>query len=155
MKNPSQAAWLIWDVFRGQKMTPVLDILKENNIITEYVPNNMTNYYQPLDSTTSKWAKDFLKAKFSTWFSKQVQKHLDKGIALEDINIRFQLRTIKLLHANWVIDLYELTSPQTKDVIIGGWKKSGIWDALKLGSRGLPSILPFEEIEPMDSDYVV
>ena len=115
----------------------------------------MTNYYQPLDCTTNKWAKDFLKAKFSTWFSKQVQKHLDKGIALEDINIRFQLRTIKLLHANWVIDLYELTSPQTKDVIIGGWKKSGIWDALKLGSRGLPSVDLFKEIQPMDSDYIV
>ena len=156
LKNPSQAALLNWDVFKGQKTTPVLDILKENNIITEYVPNNMTNYYQPLDCTTNKWAKDFLKAKFSTWFSKQVQKHLDKGIALEDIDIRFQLTTMKPLHANWLIDLYnELTSPRAKDVIIGGWKKSGIWDALKLGSRGLPSIGPFKEIEPMDSDYIV
>ena len=127
-------------------MTPVLDILKENNIITEYVPNNMTNYYQPLDSTTSKWAKDFLKAKFSTWFSKQVQKHLDKGIASEDIDIRFQLTTMTPLHTNW---------PRAKDFIIGAWKKSGIWDGLKLGSRGLPSIYPFKEIEPMDSDYIV
>ena len=156
LKNPSQAALLIWDVFRGQKTTPVLDILKENNIITEYVPNNMTNYYQPLDCTTNKCAKDFLKAKFSTWFSKQVQKHLDKGIALEDIDVRFQLTTMKPLHATWLIDLYnELTSPRAKDVIIAGWKKSGTWDALKLGSRGLPSIDPFKEIEPMDSDYIV
>ena len=105
---------------------------------------------------TNKWAKDFFKAKFNTWFSKQVQKHLDKGIALEDIDIRFKLTTMKLLPANWLIDLYnELTSPRAKDVIIGGWKKSGIWDALKLGSRGLPSIDPFKEIEPMDSDYIV
>ena len=60
------------------------------------------------------------------------------------------------LHANSLIDLYnELTSPRAKDVIIGGWKKSGIWDAVKLGSRGLPSINPFKEIEPMDSDYIV
>ena len=128
-----QAALLIWDVFRGQKTTLVLDISKENNI-TEYVPNNMANYYQPLDCTTNKWAKDFLKTKFSTWFSKQVQKHFDKGIALEDIDIRFQLTTMKPLHANWLIDLYnELTSPQAK-YVIGGWKKSGIWDAVKLGS---------------------
>ena len=66
LKNPSQAALLIWDVFRGQKTTPVLDILKENHIITEYVSNNMSNYYQPLGCTTNKWAKDFLRAKFST-----------------------------------------------------------------------------------------
>ena len=41
LKNPSQAALLIWDVFSGQKITPTLDILKENNIITEYVPSNI------------------------------------------------------------------------------------------------------------------
>ena len=63
---------------------------------------------------------------------------------------------MKPLHATWLIDLYnELTSPRAKDVIIAGWKKSGTWDALKLGSRGLPSIDPFKEIEPMDSDYIV
>ena len=32
--NPSKTTLLIWDVFRGQKTTLVLDILKENNIIT-------------------------------------------------------------------------------------------------------------------------
>ena len=116
----------------------------------------MTNYYQPLDCTTNKWAKSFLKEKFTIWFSKQVQKHLDKGIALEDIDIRFQLKTMKPLHANWLIDLYkELTSPRAKDAIIGGWKKSGIWDDVKLGLRGLPSIDPFKEIEPMNSEYIV
>ena len=48
-------------------------------------------------------------------------KHLDKGIALEDIDISFQLTTMKLLHANWLIDHYnQLTSPRAKDVIIGG-----------------------------------
>ena len=41
LKNPRQAALLIWDVFSGQKITPTLDILKENNIITEYVPSNI------------------------------------------------------------------------------------------------------------------
>ena len=50
LENPSQAALLIY-VFRRQKTTPVLDIVKENNIIAEYVPNNMTNYYQQLDCT--------------------------------------------------------------------------------------------------------
>ena len=94
----------IWDVFRGQKTAPVLDLLKENNIMTEYVPNNMTNYYQPLDCITNKWAKDFLKPKFSTWFSNQVQVNLDKDIALEDIDIKFQLTTMKPLHASWQLN---------------------------------------------------
>ena len=77
-------------------------------------------------------------------------------VALEDINIGFQLKTIKPLHAKWLIDLCnEVTSPHVKDVITGGWEKSSIWDAVKLGSRGLPSIDCFKEIEPMDSDYSV
>ena len=63
---------------------------------------------------------------------------------------------MKPLHANQLIDLYnELTSPRARDAIIGGWKKSGIQDALKLGSIGLPSIDLFKEIKPMDSDYIV
>ena len=60
---------------------------------------------------------------------------------------------MKPLHANWFIHLYnELSSPGAKDVIIGRWKKSGIYDAIKLGSSDLPSIDPFAEIEPMDSN---
>ena len=73
-----QAALLIWDVFRGQKTEPVLEVSRENNIITEYIPNNMTNYYQPLDCTTNKWAKEFMKNKFSTWYTKEVQVSLRK-----------------------------------------------------------------------------
>ena len=44
MGDPNQAGLLFWDVFRGRKTEPVLDVLKEKNIITEYIPNNMTNY---------------------------------------------------------------------------------------------------------------
>ena len=31
----------------------MLEVLRKTNIITEYIPNNMTNYYQPLDCTTN------------------------------------------------------------------------------------------------------
>ena len=78
------------------------------------------------------------------------QRHCFRGY-------RYQISTNnnEAVHANWLIDLYkELTSLWAKDVIIGVWKKSGIWDALKLGSRDLPSIDLFKEIEPMDSDYI-
>ena len=73
-----QAALLIWDVFRRQKTEAVLEVLRKNNIITEYIPKNMTNYYQPLDCTTNKWAKEFMKNKFRTWYTKEVQVRLRK-----------------------------------------------------------------------------
>ena len=73
LDDPKQSALLIWDVFRGQKTESVVKVLKENNIHTEYIPNNMTNYYQPLDLTADKWAKEFLKTKFWQWYSEQIQ----------------------------------------------------------------------------------
>ena len=77
---PDQMALIIWDVFRDQKTDSVLEVLQENNLTAGYVPNNLTNYYQPLACTTNKWAKDFTKHKFSTWFAKQIREQLARGV---------------------------------------------------------------------------
>lgn len=112
-------------------------------------------YYQPLNCSTKNWAKNFFKAKFSTWFWKQVQNHY-KGVAIEDIDIKFRLTTMKPLHVNWLTDLHnELMSPWAKDVIIARWKISGIYDTIRLDSSSLPSNDTFAKIEPMDSDNVI
>ena len=73
LDDPKQSVLLIWNVVRGQKTESVIEVLKENNIHTECIPSNMTNYYQPLSLTTNKWTKEFLKPKFSQWFSEQTQ----------------------------------------------------------------------------------
>ena len=147
---------MIWDVFRGQKTEPVLEVLRKTNVITEYIPNNMTNYYQPLDCTTNKWAKEFMKNKFSTWYTKEVPSELEKGTSIEDTDIKFPLTMMKPLHANWIIQLYnELTPKKGKKVIHGDWVKSGIFDAIMLESKNLPSLDTFEEIEPLDSECII
>ena len=113
-----QSALLIWDVFRGQKTESVIEILKENNIHTEYIPNNMTNCYQPLDLTTNKLAKEFLKTKFSQWYSQQIQDALDSAKAVEDIEVKVPLSVMKPLHGCWLIEMYnELTSARCRKVI--------------------------------------
>ena len=61
---PNQKGLIIWDAFNGQKTSPVLEEVRDNDILMEYVPTNMTEYYQPLDLTTNKWAKDYLKNRF-------------------------------------------------------------------------------------------
>jgi len=38
-----------------------------------------------------------------------------------------------------------------KVVTISGWKRSGIFDAIQMGSKGLPSLDPFAEISPLPS----
>ena len=48
-----QPALLIMNVFKGQMITAVLNMLKANNIFLMKVPANMSNLYQPLDSTVN------------------------------------------------------------------------------------------------------
>ena len=51
--------------------------------------------------------------------------------ALESIEVKLRLSTIKTLHANWLIDLYNfLTSPQGRAINVNGWKMTGIVDAI-------------------------
>ena len=45
-----------------------------------------------------------------------------------------------------------MTSEKGKDLIDGGWKASGIFDATKLGSEKMPSIDPFHDIDPLLGD---
>ena len=45
-----------------------------------------------------------------------------------------------------------MTTSKGKEIIDGGWKASGIFDAIKLGSQKLPYIDPFHEIDPMLGD---
>ena len=125
---------MIWDVFRGQKTEPVLKVLRKSNIITEYNPNNMTNYYQPPDCTTNTWARKFMKNRFSTWYTEEVQRELKNGTLIEDIGINIPLSTMKLLHAIWIIQLYnnDLTFEKGRKVIHEGGVKSGIFDAIML-----------------------
>ena len=113
--DADQYALLIWDVFRGQKTEAVTSLLKEKKIWNEYVPKNVTDYFQVLDLTVNKWVKDFIIEKFNDWFATQLRNGLESGKELENITIKFLLSTMKPLHAGWLIDCYnQLTSSHGK-----------------------------------------
>ena len=144
-----QKALVIMDVFTGQMTTAVLDAFKEADICIV----NMTKYYQPLDLTVNGYAKRYLKRKFIEWYSGQVKFQLDKNISIEDIQVGLQLTKLKPIHAGWLVEFYNhMTTTKGKDIIDGGWKASGIFDAIKLGSEKMPSIDPFLDIDPMLGD---
>ena len=44
-----------------------------------------------------------------------------------------------------------MTSESGSKVIVSGWKASGIFDAVEMGSSVLPSIDPFQDISPLIS----
>ena len=94
-----------------------------------FVPNNMTDLFQPLHLTTNKWVKDFMKKNFCKWFTAKLREVLKQGQNLENVDIK--------LHATWLIDCYnQLSSHQGKEVILSGWRAAGrpLWNpACKFG----------------------
>ena len=56
---------------------------------------------------------------------------LDKGIAIDEVDIKLSLSLLKLLHAEWLVDIYNhMTSGAANKIIDSGWASSGIEDAI-------------------------
>ena len=135
------------DVFQGQITDELISLLRDNNTHYVFVPNNMTQLFQPLDLTVSKYCKSYLKRLFSEWYAQQIVNHLFLGKKVEEIKVESRLTTLKPLHAKWLVEHYnEIMSENSSSVKINGWKASGIYDTIKAGSSELQSINPFEEI---------
>ena len=95
----------------------------------------MTHLLQPYDSTVNGHCKSFMKGMFAEWYRKQVEEALSHGKKVEDIEIKFYLTVIKPLHAKWLMEFYNhITSEKGSEIIINGWERSGIYDAVKNGN---------------------
>ena len=97
---------LIFDVFKGQTTNAHLQFLDENNFVYVFVPPNLTNHFQPLDLNVNSHAKKFLKETFQQWYLQQIQKELDSGKNIYQVDIETKLSTKKPIHARWIIRLY-------------------------------------------------
>ena len=117
--------------FSCQMTSDVLNLLRDNKILLTNVPANMTKFYQPLDLTVNGYAKRFMARKFNDWYTQQVSARLDKGIAIDEIDIKLLLSLLKLLHAEWLVDIYNhMTSGAANKIIDSGWASSGIEEAI-------------------------
>ena len=72
-------------------------MLRENKIVYEYVPNNMTVDFQVYDLPINKWGKGIMMDKFNKWFAETLRNELDTGRSLDEISIKFKLTTLKPL----------------------------------------------------------
>ena len=90
-----------------------------------------------------------MKAKFTTWYSEEVQKQTNpgNGDASSEVNVNLRITALKSLHASWLVDLYNhLSSDIGRHHIAEGWEKALIPQLLD-ESFSLPPEDPFEEIE--------
>ena len=89
----------------------------------------------------------FMKDKFTTWYSDEVKQQIELGGDSTDINVDLRLTVLKLLHAVWLVDLYNHpSSPVGVRHIAKGWEKDGNSGLLD-GQTDLPPENPFTDIE--------
>ena len=126
---PNKPWLLICDVFKGQWTEAVKNVVKKSNGKMVSVPNNWTNYFQPLDLTVNKSSKDFLRKEAQSWYSQKIVKQMEAGKCSDQIKVDVRVSVVKPLHAKWIVKYYDYarTKPQ---LIINGWKESGIIDHL-------------------------
>ena len=91
-----------------------------------------------------------MKGMSSSWFSRQISLGLENDVELSDIEFDYRLLVLKPLHPKWLAELYNhMYTDEGKEIVAKGWKKAGIFDAIKFGSSGLPSFDPFADICPL------
>ena len=148
---PNRKPLIVFDVFRGQLKKSVLKLLDYNNFVVTFVPVSMTYLYQPLDLTVNGYDKKFSKKKFNEWYANQVIQQLDEGKNLYEIEIKLRLSMLKLLHKQWLTDLYNLmTSAEGKNIVLKGWKSAYITEAVQKGLSNLSALIgPFSDIDPI------
>ena len=57
---------------------------------------------------------------------------MDAGVPAESIDANLKLTSLKALHTNWLIELYNvLTAADGREMDLNGWKKSGVTAVLK------------------------
>ena len=110
----------------------------------------MTHIFQPLDLSGNAFAKRFTKDKFNKWYTDQVIRQMDQSKDVQEINIKLRLSILKPLHTQWMTDLYNrMTTEEGNAVIKAGWGAAGIADAIEIGVANLPSLDPFNVIDPL------
>ena len=99
--SPTQPALVIFDVFRGQTVPEVLELLEENHIHVAFVTSNCTDKLEPLDLSVNKPAKDHLRQKFHKWYAEKVMEQIDAGKSPDEVVVDMRLTVMKEIRAKW------------------------------------------------------
>ena len=125
----NQKSLLIYDVFKGQTTKRCTDFLLENDLAHVHVPANLTDKFQPLDINVNGVAKGFVKYQFQKWYTGEIQKQMDNGKGVYEVDVDTRLSRMKPIHERWVISLYDKLRNSEK-VIENGFRAAAITEAL-------------------------
>jgi len=97
-------AVVMFDNFKAQCTAEILKMLDDSHIYVILIPPNCTDRLQPMDLSVNKPAKDFLRNKFQTWYSKQVCSQFQGKTEKSPIDTRTSV--VKPFGAEWMIALF-------------------------------------------------
>lgn len=119
---------MIYDRFKGQCTTGVLELLENNNIDVVLIPANCTDRLQPLDVSVNKAAKNFMRERFQSWYADQIQKQIADGT--DAVPVDLKLSRMKPLSAKWFVELSDYLKVNPS-IIVNGFKEAGIAAAIE------------------------
>ena len=105
--SKNQKSLLIYNVFKRQTTKFYTDFLLENDLVYVHFPANLTHKLQPLDINVKVSAKGFLKDQFQTRYTDEIQKQMDNGKGVYEVDVDTRLSRMKPIHVLWIIDLYD------------------------------------------------
>ena len=146
---------IIMDTFKGQDGDVILDLCEKHMCEVVIISHNLTNKFQPLDITVNKPAKSVISNKYNEQFSKQVSQQLEKGIQPADVKVSLGLIELKVMHAKWILELYNHLCHQN-EIILNGFKAASITEAVESANTVLERIEnPFSEQQIWTTVYVL
>ena len=128
----SQKPLVLMDNFSSQTTTSLLEKVEveEEGVIVIMIPAETTDRLQPLDVSTNKAAKDFLRERFQQWYAQEVEKHLQAGTATEALQINMGMTVMKEVGSKWLTALYDKLRIETS-IVMSGFRNVGIVEAVK------------------------
>ena len=105
-------ALVVFDHFKAQCTSNVLQILRNNHIDTLLIPASCTDCLQLLDVSVNKVAKEFLHRQIHLWYAGEVCHQLRQGSSIKLVDTCMSV--VKPLGAKWLIKMYDnITSKVT------------------------------------------
>jgi hypothetical protein len=120
--SSNHTALVIFDRFKGQCTSTVLQLLSDNHIQIAIVPANLTDRLQPLDISVNKAVKEHLRKEFSRWYSEQLCTKIKSN---PSATVDLSMSTLKPLGVKWLVSMYDYIKVN-KEIIVNGFTKAGI-----------------------------
>ena len=124
-------ALVILDIFVAHRTEDVKQLYAEHNILLEFIPTNCTGELQPLDVSSNRDLKGYLKNQFLQWYADDVTTQLKTG---EGVKINLQLSAIKPLHTNWLLQVWHMLSGKPH-IINLGWERTGLSEVIAIEDK--------------------